>query len=156
MQVARRDLRVRQVGVVVIKDDHVLDSESVEVAEGDIMSPRSDTVRLVRGDTVFVIKYLALGRWTWAHRGRLHDSDEFWAAAPVPGLGGAGTDSSVAVARSTPETEDWWYVQPRKGAPGWWRGDDRSELQSVSYMERWGDDCAQVAKRASTPGETTR
>jgi hypothetical protein len=134
-----------------MKKSFVLDHEMVEGAEGDVPSPRSDTVRLARGDTVYLVSYLALGRWRWAHRGRLHDSDQFWASAADQGLGAPDTDSSRAVALSSAKSEDWWYVQPSHGAPGWWRGDDRVELQSIGGMQKWNDDCAQVAKRAAAP-----
>jgi hypothetical protein len=151
VQVLRRDLHVPSVGVVVVKKSFVLDHEMVEAAAGDVASPRSDTVRFARGDTVYVISYLALGRWRWALHGKLYDSDQFWASTEAQGLGAADPDSSRAVARSAPTTEDWWYVQPGSGAPGWWRGDDRVELQSIGSMEKWNDDCAQVAKRAAQP-----
>jgi len=149
VHVARRDLRVLSPGVVVVTQDFVLDQEAGEDAVGTTMYPRADTVRLARGDTLYLISYLALGRWSWALRTRLHDSEEFWAAAPDPGLGGAGEDSSHAVARSRPTTEDWWLVQARGGASGWWHGDGHQELQSVSDMQHWSDDCDQVRKRSS-------
>jgi hypothetical protein len=148
-KVIRRDLRVLSPGIVVVKSEFVLDQEAVEAAEGDVMAPRSDTVRLARGDTVYLINYLALGRWSWAYHGRLHASDEFWAAAPEGGLGGAGRDSTHAIARSTPVTEDWWLAQTPR-ASGWWHGDGHQELQSISGMEHWSDDCNQVRKRSST------
>jgi hypothetical protein len=151
VQVMRRDLRVPVVGVVVMKRSYVLDHEMVEGATGDFPSPRSDTVRLARGDTVYLVSYLALGRWRWAHHGTLHDSDQFWASAADQGLGAPDTDSSRAVALSSAKSEDWWYVQPKSGAPGWWRGDDRVELQSIGGMQKWNDDCAQVATRAAAP-----
>jgi hypothetical protein len=151
VQVLRRDLHVPSVGVVVVKNSFVLDHEMVEAAEGDVPSPRSDTVRFARDDTLYVVSYLELGRWRWALHGKLYDSDQFWASAAAHGLGAPDTDSSRAVARSAPTTEDWWYVQPSSGAPGWWRGDDHEELQSVSGMKQWNDDCAQAARRAAQP-----
>ena len=148
VKVIRRDLRVVSPGVVVMKNDFVIDHEEVEVTGGFKNFPRPDTVRLARNDTVYLLNYEALGRWSWALRGRLHDSDEFWAAAPGGGLGGAGSDSTHAVARSTPITEDWWLVQTRAETSGWWHGDDNQELQSISHMQHWGDDCDQVRKRS--------
>jgi hypothetical protein len=149
VEVLRRDLRVPAVGVVVVRKSVVLDTEMTEAAGGDVPMPRSDTIRLARGDTLYVLSYLALGRWRWAYHGQLHDSDQFWASATEFGLGAPSTDSSVAVALTAVKSEDWWYVRPRHGAVGWWHGDDRVELQSTFDMQKEGDDCAQVAKRAA-------
>jgi hypothetical protein len=147
-RVVRRDLRVLSPGVVVVMQDFVLDQEEVEVAGGVAKAPRTDTVRIARGDTLYLISYLAMGRWRWALHTRLHDSDEFWAAAPEGGLGGAGDDSTHAAARSMPETEDWWLVETRSAKAGWWQGDGHSELQPISDMQHWSDDCDQVRARS--------
>lgn len=156
MQVVRRDLRIPAVGVVIAKKNLVIDSYQAEVAVGDTTLPRTDTIRLVRGDTVYVLNYLALGQWRWAHHGQLHTSDEFWAAAPDQGLGAPSLDSTLAVARTSPESDDWWLVQPRQGAPGWWHGDSHPELQSIFGMQHRGDDCDQVRRRARAPRDGTR
>jgi hypothetical protein len=141
VQVVRRDLRVRAVGVVVVRRNFVLDRETDEGAEVTSLLPRSDTVRLTRDDTVFVLRYMLLDRWRWAYHGQLHDSQGFWTGPPDHEPGLKGSDSTLAVARSSPTTEDWWYVQPRTGVPGWWRGDGHEELWSISDMVRRHDDC---------------
>jgi hypothetical protein len=150
LRVARRDLRVTAPGVVVMRRDFVLEDEEGDVSEGIAKYPRTDTVHLARGDTVYLIHYHELGRWSWALHARLHDSDEFWAAAPGGGLGGAGDDSTYAAARSTPTSEDWWLVNTQSGKTGWWHGDGHVELQSIVGMQHWADDCDQVRARATS------
>ncbi len=152
-KVVRRDLRVLSPGVVIVRNDFMLDQD--EGDEGPEKYPRADTVHLARGDTVYLIGYLALGRWSWALHSRLHESSEFWAAAPGRGPGGAGSDSTQAVARSTPLTEDWWLVQTRPGTSGWWHGDGHQELQSIWEMGHWSDDCDKVRKRAAEDSSST-
>ena len=142
----RRDLHVRAAGVVVVQRDFPLTRDD---AEDDVV-PRSDTVKFARGDTVFVLHYMELGRWAWSHRGRLYDSGEFWSAAPDQDLGSKMGSSADAKALSTPKREDWWKVTRRNGSSGWWLREDYDEaLQSVEYMQKWGDDCTQARARAA-------
>jgi hypothetical protein len=145
LRVEHRDLRIPRVGTVVTRTAFVLGSDTG--VEDDDEHPRSDTVRFAAGDTVYLIAYGALGSWSWAHHGMEHASQEFWATAPDHALGGVSDDSSRAVGLSTPTTEDWWFVRPRTGQPGWWHADGHEELQSVGGMEHWADDCTQVRKR---------
>jgi hypothetical protein len=133
----RRDLHVKQVGVVVLKRGFVLDRDIGDV-ENPTPPPRSDTVRFARGDTLYLIQYLSLGSWRWAHHGTQHDSYMFW--SEPPGGGPARSDSSRAAGRSVPVTEDWWYVRPPRGVPGWWLGTDHDELVSTTDQVR-GHDC---------------
>ena len=133
VQVLRRDLRVPSVGVVVLNKDFVLDYATD--METDARMPRPDTVRFVRGDTVYVLRYGALGEWDWAYRGVVHYSSQFWAAAPGQTLGVTSTRSSVAAASSNPVVEDWWYVQPRRGRAGWWHVDEAAEPQAIVQGE---------------------
>ena len=142
VQVVRSDLHVNRAGIVVMKRDHVLDKDTG--AEDDVV-PRKDTLRFTRGDTMFVLHYLALGRWVVAHHGRTYDTDEFWGTT-THDMGANEGDSSVAIARSRPEREVWLLVATRPGVIGWWRG-EHWELQSTFAMQHWGDDCAQIRKR---------
>lgn len=149
VQVVRRDLHVSRAGIVVTNRDLVLDHDYSD--EDDIV-PRTDTLRFARGDTVYTLHYLALGRWVWAYRGRVYDSNEFWGAATEHDMGANSRDSSVAIARSQPRREDWWLVATRAGIIGWWSNrTPHWELQGTFQMQHWGDDCAQIRKRVLEP-----
>jgi hypothetical protein len=145
----RRDLIVRSPGVVVVKKDFQLDWDEAE----NERVPRADTVQFARGDTLYVLNYLELGRWTWAFRGRLYDSGEFWTDID-PATARTRNESAYATMHSEPAREDWWKVTQRDGSTGWWlhnrnRDELQTALQSVSGMQKWGDDCAQVKARAA-------
>ena len=142
VQVVRSDLHVNRAGIVVMKRDHVLDEDT---GEEDGVFPRQDTLRFTRGDTMYVLHYLALGRWIFAYHGRTYDSNEFWGTT-TQDMGANDGDSTVAIARSRPEREDWLLVATRAGVIGWWSR-RHWELQSTFAMQHWGDDCAQVRKR---------
>jgi hypothetical protein len=133
----RRDLHLQSAGIVVVKQDFALDWDEVD----DDVGARADTVHLAEGDTVFVLRYLELGRWTWAYHGRLHDSGEFWTS---PTRNGARRgESEYAVRRSLPRRELWWKVTRLDGTSGWWlqavdgarsEVETHDELQSVSDL----------------------
>lgn len=142
VQVVRSDLHVNRAGIVVMKRDHVLDEDT---GEEDGVFPRQDTLRFTRGDTMYVLHYLALGRWIFAYHGRTYDSNEFWGTT-TQDMGANDGDSTVAIARSRPDREDWLLVATRAGVIGWWSR-KHWELQSTFAMQHWGDDCAQVRKR---------
>jgi hypothetical protein len=95
--------------------------------------PRKDTLHLAAGDTVYLLHYLALGSWAWWHRGKDDGGAEFWVGPEDGELGGviSGSDSSVAVALSHPRTADWWRVETRSGASGWWRADSLGSLVNI-------------------------
>jgi hypothetical protein len=146
---ARRDLVLSAPGIVVVKEDFQLDWDE---GRTDIV-PRADTVDLAEGDTVFVLRPLERGRWTWAYHGRLHDSGEFWATTNRNGS--KRMESDYAVRRSAPTREQWWHVTRLDGTSGWWlhsvngarlRQEQHHELQSVSRMQREGSDCNKVKK----------
>ena len=147
---ARRDLLITSPGIVVVKQDFQLDWDE---GRNDIVS-RADLVDLAEGDTVYVLRALDRGRWTWAYHGQLHDSGEFWATA---GRGGAKRmESEYAVRRSAPTREQWWEVTRLDGTSGWWlhsvsgtrpRQEQHDELQSVSRLQRERDDCVKVKAR---------
>jgi hypothetical protein len=143
VHVARRDVHVPKVGVLVMRTNYVVDRESMFDPEGNLLTPRPDTVRLARGDTLFLLTYLALGRWSWAYHGTIHESDVFWAEPPRS----RNRDSTRAVARSLPTDEDWWYVQSRHHTAGWWRGDGHAELRPVEHMTDEPEDCEEVKER---------
>jgi hypothetical protein len=147
---ARRDLVLSAAGIVVIREDFQLDWDQ---GRTDIV-PRADTVDLAEGDTVFVLRPLERGRWTWAYHGRLHDSGEFWAT--ISRNGSKRMDSDYAVRRSAPTREQWWHVTRLDGTSGWWlhsvhgarlRQEQHDELQSVPRMQRERDDCGRVKGR---------
>jgi hypothetical protein len=148
---ARRDLVLRSAGIVVVKEDFQLDWDD---APNGIVA-RADTVDLAEGDTVYLLRALDRGRWTWAYHGRLHDSGEFWATAARNGS--KRMDSQYAARRVAPTREQWWQVTRVDGTTGWWlhsvngarmREELHDELQSVVRMQRDHDDCAKVRARS--------
>jgi hypothetical protein len=155
---ARRDLHLQESGVVIVKQDFVLDWDETAT---DVVA-RADTVSLAEGDTVHVLRYLERGRWTWAYRGRLHDSGEFWATTYRNGS--KRMESEYAVRRSLPRRELWWKVTRLDGTSGWWlqsvsgersETEAHDELQPVSGRRNAADDCARVKARR-TPGAGRR
>jgi len=152
---ARRDLVLRAAGIVVVKEDFQLYWD--EGRNGIVA--RADTVDLAEGDTVYLLRALDRGRWTWAYHGRLHDSGEFWATPARAGV--KRMESEYAVRRAAPTREQWWQVTRLDGTTGWWlhsvngaraREEQYDELQSVPRMQRERDDCAKVkARRARRP-----
>ncbi len=142
VQVVRRDLHVQREGIIVIRRDHLLDQD---LSDEDEVVPRTDTLRFARGDTVYALHYVELGRWVWAYHGRVYDSAEFWGVA-THDMGSNSRDTSVAVARTQPQREDWWLVATRARVIGWWSG-THWELESTFAMQHWEVDCAQMRKR---------
>ena len=149
----RRDLHMKEAGVVVVKQDFVLERDQTPTTE----VARSDTVHLAEGDTVFVLRNLERGRWTWAYEGRLHDSGEFWATTTRTGA--KRMESELAVRRSLPRREHWWSVTRLDGSAGWWlqgvsgepeETEAHDELQSVSGVRTGVDVCARVKSRAAS------
>jgi hypothetical protein len=147
----RRDLHLASAGIVVIKQDFALDWDE---GRSDVVA-RADTVQLAEGDTVFVLRYLERGRWTWAYHGRLHDSGEFWSATTRSGA--KRGESEYAVRRSLPTREQWWNVTRLDGTSGWWlqavsgnrsEAETHGELQPVSVV-RTPDGCPAGKARAS-------
>ena len=147
---ARRDLVLREAGIVVVKQDFQLYWDD---APNGIVA-RADTVDLAEADTVYLLRALDQGRWTWAYHGRLHDSGEFWATTTRSGA--KRMESEFAVRRSPPTREQWWQVTRLDGSTGWWlhsvngarmREEQHDELQSVVRMQRDHDDCAKVKTR---------
>ena len=147
---ARRDLLITSAGIVVVKQDFQLDWDE---SRNDIVT-RADPVDLAEGDTVYVLRALDRGRWTWSYHGQLHDSGEFWATT---GRGGAKRmESEYAVRYSAPTREQWWEVTRLDGSSGWWlqsvsgaraRQEQHDELQSVSRLQRERVDCEKVKGR---------
>ena len=139
----KRELHVKQVGVVVLKQSFVLDRDIGNV-EDPTSPPRSDTVHFTQGDTIYLIRYLSLGAWRWAHRGQQHDSYVFWNTPPDPERGVGPADSSRAAIRSWPVREDWWHVRPRRGTPGWLLGTEDADLVSTSDVVHPHEHCPKV------------
>jgi hypothetical protein len=138
--VKRTDVHVLHPGIVVLKQAYVLDADRAE--DGEAPHPRADTLRFAAGDTLYLLRYLALGEWVW-WRGRVSAGSEFW-AGPVNGrLGGAmdSADSSRAVARSQPAIQDWWLIQRPGGAVGWWLRDSLPSIRSIPQMRHWEEHC---------------
>jgi hypothetical protein len=147
----RRDLHLVSAGIVVVKQDFSLDWDE---GKNDVVA-RADTVDLAEGDTVFVLRSIARGRWTWAYHGRLHDSGEFWSAATPTGARRA--ESEFAARRSLPTREHWWNVTRLDGTSGWWlqavsgnrsEVETHGELQPVSVV-RTPDGCPAAKPRAA-------
>jgi hypothetical protein len=143
LSVNGRDLHVTALGVVVLKRDYTLDGS------GDVerQRVRRDTLHFARGDTLYLMRYFELGWWRFLYKGRVNEGNQFW-ARPVGdvSLGDTAEDSTNAVARSAPETADWWYVQPRKGLPGWWHADGEVALQSIHEMAQADESCATILR----------
>jgi hypothetical protein len=118
---------VRKPGVVVLQRDTLLAT--------DDGYPRSDTLRLARGDTVHVLEYRELGHWTLWYRGRLTDGIEFW-NGPGQAYFGVGRDSLPGRSVAAPVTETWLHLRGPSGAQGWWR----RELEHATRPD-WGDRC---------------
>lgn len=141
LNVRRTDLHVLHPGIVVMKREHVVDSDADSETGESI--PRTDTLRLAPGDTVFLLQYGALGSWEWWYRGRTSFGNEFWAGPPDGHLGGAIDlkDTSIAVARSQPKIQGWWLIQRRNGDVGWWATDSARTVRSIFKMNHWEDWC---------------
>ena len=114
------NLRVTSAGIVVLIRDTVLATDDGE--------PRADTLRLVRGDTLYVPEYRMLGAWTWWYRGRLTDGIEFW-NGPGQRFFGRGRDSLPALAPVEPTVETWLKLTGPRSVGWWlWNGDDWARL----------------------------
>lgn len=139
VRVATRELHVLQPGMVVVRRDFALTWED----GGEDQVPSRDTLHFAAGDTLYLLRYYALGNWAWWRRGRTESGAEFWAGPSDGELGGTtrSSDSSVAVALSQPRTQDWWRVEPRAGQGGWWLADSARELRSIPGMQHWGESC---------------
>ena len=125
-QVLTGNIRVIAPGIVVIRRDTLLAT--------DDGYPRADTLRLARGDTVYVLEYHELGYWTLWYRGRLTEGIEFW-NGPGQNYFGKGRDSLPAFSPARPITETW--LKLRRGATaGWW-------LREEGAFSRpdWGTGC---------------
>jgi hypothetical protein len=111
-------LRVTAPGVVVIKRDLVL---TTDVGMDDRPFARDDTLTFARGDTLYLLHYNALDDWEWWVRGHETRGQRFWFHPDKPnmGLGANSADSTTAVARSYPVVEQWLFMRPRTGSPGW-------------------------------------
>ena len=105
------NLRVTSPGIVVLIRDTVLATDDGE--------PRADTLRLVRGDTLYVLEYRMLGAWTWWFRGRLTEGIEFW-NGPGQRYFGRGRDSLPAIAPVEPTVETWIRLTGPRSLAGWW------------------------------------
>ena len=121
------NLRVTAPGIVVLIRDTVLASDDSE--------PRTDTLRLVRGDTLYVLEYRQLGAWTWWYRGRLTEGIEFW-NGPAQRYFGRGRDSLAGLSTVEPVVETWLRITGPRGRIGWWlwSGEDWARLD-------WGETC---------------
>ena len=140
VQVTRQDLRVLQPGIVVFRRPYTLSTDQSGDADD---RARADTVRFAAGDTLYLLQYLALGDWSWWHRGKLDSSDQFWASEDDGGFGASRkiTDTSTAVRLSRPVSQDWWLVARPSGASGWWLADTLGALRSIDLMAHWEEHC---------------
>jgi hypothetical protein len=114
-------------GVVVLQRDTLLAT--------DDGAPRIDTLRLARGDTVYVLEYRELGHWTLWYRGRLTDGVEFW-NGPGQAYFGVGRDSLPGRSLRAPVTMTWLHLRGAGSAQGWWL----RHHQAIARPD-WGDSC---------------
>lgn len=91
--------------------------------------PRTDTLRLVRGDTLHVIVYRELGTWRWWFRGREGEGVEFW-NGEAQRYFGRGRENLAAVSHIEPRTEMWLRLEAGAGMNGWWKS-ARDHLELV-------------------------
>jgi hypothetical protein len=146
LSVNGRDLHVTAFGMVMLKRDYTLDGGD----DTDQRQMRRDTLHFARGDTIYLLRYFEPGWWRFWRKGKMSEGHQFWGRAPTDGSPiEAGEDSTNAVARSIPETEDWWYVQPRRGMPGWWHADADIALQSIHEMAREGESCMTILQESA-------
>ena len=148
----RRDLHVVEAGVVVVKQDYDLEWDETATAE----VARGDTVHLAQGDTIFVLRNVERGRWTWTYKGRVHDSGEFWSTTTRRGV--RRGESDIAVRRSLPRREQWWSAKRIDGTTGYWlqavsgepeETESHDELQPVSARSS-AEVCAKVKSARAT------
>jgi hypothetical protein len=104
-------IRVTAPGIVLVTRDTLLAT--------DDGYPRADTLRLARGDTLYVLEYHELGYWTLWYRGRLTEGIEFW-NGPGQNFFGKGRDSLPAFSPTRPTTETWLRLRRADATEGWW------------------------------------
>ena len=97
-------------GLVLVVRDTVLKT--------DDGAPRTDTLALVRGDSVHVLEYHELGYWAWWARGRRYSGFEFWSGERRTALG-SDRDSLAAVLVRDSRIEYWFQLRGSRGT-GWW------------------------------------
>ena len=118
--VATGNLWIRRPGIVVLLRDTVLATDDGE--------PRRDTMRLARGDTLYVLEYGELGYWHWWFGGRRGGGMEFW-NGPAQAYFGPGRAALAALSSTAPEVERWLRLDGAGGGGGWWRAEpDHLEL----------------------------
>ncbi len=110
---------IRRPGIVLILRETVLATN--ENVEGFDM-PRTDTLRLARNDTLYIIAPGELGDWKWWVHGRASSGQEFW-TGPAQGYFGPGRDSLPAISLTLPVSEVWLRLETRQGQSGWWLSD---------------------------------
>ena len=148
VRVWQTDLRVTAPGIVVMSRDSVLDMNS---GDGDIPpSARADTVRLSRGDTIYVLHDIASQERIWAHRGKVHRSEPLWSDHENQIPESFRPKRQAGTPTPNPTVEDWWWVQPRRGAPGWWHAENGDP--ALQHPDETIDICAIVNRRAADTG----
>lgn len=118
--VATGSLWLRRPGIIVLVRDTVLATDDGE--------PRADTLKLVRGDTIYLLAYGELGNWSWWFRGRYGYGAEFW-NGPAQRYTGKGRESLPAMSMGEPVREPWLRLEGKNGQSGWWPAQE-------GYLER--------------------
>lgn len=132
LRVWQIDLVVRTTDVVRLSRDTVL--HRVWRWNGDGIG--KDSLRLARGDTLFVFPPLG-GEARWTYQGVDYRTMEFWPSTKKA---------------SNPAADDWWYVQPVRGATGWWHaGEGRRELHPIDDIISEFTDCADAYGSDAAP-----
>jgi hypothetical protein len=106
------NISVMAPGIVVLRRDTLLTT--------DDGAPRADTLRLARGDTVYVLEYHELGMWTLWYQGRFTEGIEFWNGS-AQRFFGRGRDSLAGYSDVGPTTETWLRLRGPGSIEGWWR-----------------------------------
>jgi hypothetical protein len=137
VDVIQTDLHVLAPGLVTMQRDFALNW--YDDPDGGRF-PRKDTLSFATSDTLYLLRYLALGEWLWWRNNRLESGSQFWAASD--GFGATLSDSSIAVALSQPEIQTWLRVIRPNGPRGWWQVDSMRSIRSIESMKRWNDFCS--------------
>jgi hypothetical protein len=128
VQVTTGNLRVTAPGIVVLRRDTLLAT--------DDDYPRTDTLRLQRGDTVYVLEYHELGNWSLWYRGRLTEGIEFW-NGPAQHYFGRGRDSLAGLSLRAPVVETWLRLRGPRSVEGWWLWEEGKWTRPD-----WGNSCS--------------
>jgi hypothetical protein len=156
MAVTGVNYHMTRLGVVVLRRDTVM--VRILAAEDDV-PVRAETVRVARGDSLYLVRYYELGEWQWWYHGLLHRGEEFWVGPTTPGLGAwrdpAKHPRAIAVALSHPDAEIWHHIVSRSGQSGWLSPHGPGLLVPTPGYDGWNcADALESEKRERTDPHT--